>query len=322
MQFLCVKLIIFASYWQGFGLSILVWLGVIKDVGYYTPDNLASAIQDALICFELPGFAIAHWYAFSWKDYADRTIHAARMPVYFAARDAFGIRDLIADTKITFKGKGYEYRAFDPSENILAHPDSNARVARMMEGMRYERNGKGKYWLPKPNSTPGLVSSPGPSTENRRLSPEHAKNYGATKNGYDLEGTSIDEEDEKLFEDARKLEHGDYNYPVITAQEPYGENRYRAYPAMITTATNQAMLKNPRRIKKRKEKGKGKAKGEDSKPLLSRDPSSASSSSNFSDRSGIVNLVVEDKEAEERERVRARKEGGPGWNEVEPKVFV
>lgn len=35
-----------------------------------------------------------------------------------------------------------------------------------------------------------------------------------------------------------------------------------------------------------------------------------------------MDLVVEDTVAEETERVRARKEGGPGWNELEPKRFV
>ena len=49
---------------------------------------------------------------------------------------------------------------------------------------------------------------------------------------------------------------------------------------------------------------------------------SSSSSSVTSDRSQLVDLVVEDTEAEEKERVRARKEGGPGWNEVESKRFV
>src|SRR5437016_5971783 len=50
-KFLCIKLIIFASYWQGFFLSILVFAGAIPDnVEGYTADNLAAAIQDALIC--------------------------------------------------------------------------------------------------------------------------------------------------------------------------------------------------------------------------------------------------------------------------------
>lgn len=42
----------------------------------------------------------------------------------------------------------------------------------------------------------------------------------------------------------------------------------------------------------------------------------------MSDRSGVVDLVVEDTVAEERERVKARKEGGAANNSVEPKRLV
>ena len=49
---------------------------------------------------------------------------------------------------------------------------------------------------------------------------------------------------------------------------------------------------------------------------------SSGSSSVKSDRSQLVDLVVEDEVAEETERVRARKEGSAGWNEVEPRQFV
>jgi len=191
---------------------------VIHDVGYYTPDNIARAIQDVLICFELPGFAIAHWYAFSWKDYADHTISAARLTIYFAFRDAFGIRDLIEDSKATFGGEGYEYRLFDPGENVLAHPESGARVARMMDGLRYERGGKGKYWIPKPTARTGLLGAPGPSDRARVISAGEAErgnnrkwrggDYGA------LQETEIDEDDEKLYDVARKLEYGDYNVHI------------------------------------------------------------------------------------------------------------
>ena len=149
-----------------------LWLGAIPDdVKGYTPDNLAAAIQDALICMEMPVFAVAHWYAFSWHDYADATISAARMPIKYALRDAFGVRDLIEDTKETFSGNKYEYRLFDSGDNVLAHEGSSSRVARMMEGMRYERGGKGKYWIPKPGEatarTPLLSSDSRP----RSLSP-------------------------------------------------------------------------------------------------------------------------------------------------------
>ena len=213
-KFLCIKLIIFASYWQGFFLSILVWLGAIPDVEGYTSDNFAAAIQDALICIEMPIFAIGHWYAFSWHDYADVTISAARMPVKFALRDAFGIRDLIEDTKETFSGDNYEYRLFDSGDNVLAHEGSSSRVARMMEGMRYERGGKGKYWIPKPGEantrTPLLGGYDGGPSRPRSSSPtKTTQNNGNGNNG--IEEQLIDPEEERLYERARRLEYGDWN---------------------------------------------------------------------------------------------------------------
>jgi hypothetical protein len=215
-KFLCIKLIIFASYWQGFFLSILQFLGAIpNNVPGYSADNLAAAIQDALICFEMPIFAISHWYAFSWHDYADVTISAARMPVKYALRDAFGIADLIEDAKETFRGTHYDYRAFDSGDNVIAHEDSNSRVARMMEGMRYERGGKAKYWIPKPqqiDSRTPLLAADGSS---RAPAPEargKAHEYRAADPDWEL---GIDAEDERLYTNARALEFGDWNVSFL-----------------------------------------------------------------------------------------------------------
>lgn len=224
-KFLCIKGIIFASYWQGFFLSILVFLGAIPDdVPGYSPDNLAAAIQDALICFEMPLFSLAHWYAFSWHDYADATISAARLPVKYALRDAFGPLDLIQDTKETFAGKHYEYRYFDARDNVLAHEQSASRAARMAEGMRYERGGKGKYWIPKPGqgserepllskvtSSRARAMSPGP---HKALNGQGAK-YGTPDI---VEEPELDNEEEQLYENARELEFGDWNVSVRRAQ--------------------------------------------------------------------------------------------------------
>lgn len=215
-KFLCIKGIIFASYWQGFFLSILTWAGAIRDskeVPEYSADNIAAAIQDALICFEMPCFAVAHWYAFSWHDYADETISAARLPVKFALRDAFGPRDLIEDTKETFAGKKYEYRYFDAHDDVLGHEESGSRTARMMEGMRYERGGKGKYWIPKPGDDSRNPLLPKVSSSRARtMSPSAHRaldvgKYGAT----DDEEVSLNPEEEQLYANARALEFGDWN---------------------------------------------------------------------------------------------------------------
>lgn len=364
-KFLCIKGIIFASYWQGFFLSVLVWLGAIPDdVPGYSPDNLAAAIQDALICFEMPLFSLAHWYAFSWHDYADDTISAARLPVKYALRDAFGPLDLIQDTKETFAGKHYEYRNFDARDNVLAHEDSSSRAARMAEGMRYERGGKGKYWIPKPGqgserepllskvtSSRARAMSPGP---HRALDGTGAK-YGTPD---PVEDPILDAEDERLFDNARALEYGDWNvslkhsnfrshltksqYPVIEAHRASREDRLYGNPSILTASTNRNLLQPTKENERRRKSQikdlqastkKGKQRGDSSNGESSRSRSrgavgkllrqkSSSSNSAKSDRSQLVDLVVEDRHAEEVDRVRARKEGGPGWNEVPPRHFV
>lgn len=208
-KFLCIKLIIFASYWQGFFLSILVWLGAIPDdVPQYTPDNLAAAIQDALICIEMPIFAVAHWYAFSWHDFADNNVSSARMPVGHAFRDAFGIRDLIEDSKETFRGDNYGYRVFDSGDKVMAHEDSKSRLARLREGMRYERGGKGKYWIPKPgeiNSTTPLLGNGGSSSSNNRADQINENTHGT------FDEPELDPEEDAMYNAARELEYGDWN---------------------------------------------------------------------------------------------------------------
>lgn len=222
-KFLCIKGIIFASYWQGFFLSILVKIKLIPDdVRGYSPDNLAAAIQDALICFEMPAFAILHWYAFSWHDYADASISSARMPVKYALRDAFGPRDLIEDAKETFAGEHYEYRYFDAEDDVIAHEESHQRAARMSQGMRYARGGKGKYWIPQPgktnSKTPLLQATDdhlhAPSSPERHESDTSAS-YGAMTTEI-AQDPSLNADDEELYANAKALEFGDWNVCSIS----------------------------------------------------------------------------------------------------------
>ena len=73
-----------------------------------------------------------------------------------------------------------------------------------------------------------------------------------------------------------------------------------------------------------KDLDKGKSKTGSRAPLLDgmlREESPSSHSAK-SGRSQLVDLMVEDTEAEEIERVRARKEGGAAWNEDETKHYV
>lgn len=333
-KFLCIKLIIFASYWQGFFLSILQFLGAIpSDVPGYSADNLAAAIQDALICFEMPLFAVGHWYAFSWHDYADITISSARMPVRFALRDSYGIRDLIEDTKETFRGKHYDYRTFDSGDHIIAHEESYSRIARMEDGMRYERGGKGKYWIPKsaPNSKTPLLSKAGSNNPPAPESRGRAHDYRAAEPDVEV---SIDAEDERLFTNARALEFGDWNYPVVTAHEATREDWMRGDPHLLTTSGNRHLFQPTKDHERRRRRelresihkgkdrsssSKGSRNGVEAKLHKDQHPEEGVPElpDSRTDADQLVDLVVEDHQAEQAERVRARKEGGDAWNQGE-----
>ena len=117
----------------------------------------------------------------------------------------------------------------------------------------------------------------------------------------------------------------------------------RAEPDIITASTNRNLLQPTKNYRERRKskihdlrenvrqgehRGSGsssRSKAKSSIPIggsLLRHESSESAVTVKSQNSQLVDLVVEDHQAEEIERVRARKEGGPGWNEVEQKHFV
>ncbi|RAL13774.1 OSTA/TMEM184 family protein [Aspergillus homomorphus CBS 101889] len=322
-KFLCVKLIIFASYWQGFFLSILQWLGALSNgVAGYTPDNLAAAIQDSLICFEMPFFALTHWYAFSWHDYADSTISAARLPVKYALRDSFGIRDLIEDTKMTIRGDKYEYRLFDSGDHIIAHAESNSRVRRVMHGLRYERGGKAKYWIPTPGEinsrTPLLVGSEGSSRDRRSSTLSRMHSHS------EMEETTLDEDDERLFTNARALEFGDWNYPVITANEVPAEQRLALQRSSPQRQASGVMKKSRKHKKSRASSGEDipRSAGASRSPRSSYAEQRANSAASYASHpSQIVDLVVEDQKAEEEERQLVQRAFGSSAIEPEHRHF-
>jgi hypothetical protein len=72
-KFLCIKTVVFFSFFQGFIINILVYYGVIKNIfGSQETDDyklLSSKLQDFLICVEMFIAAIAHKYSFPHTPY-------------------------------------------------------------------------------------------------------------------------------------------------------------------------------------------------------------------------------------------------------------
>lgn len=251
-KFLCVKGILFFSFWQSIFISILVAAGAIKHLGPYTDhEHISLGLTDTLICLEMPLFAIAHQYAFSTRDFIDPYAKfVARMPVYYAFRDAFGLKDVVEDSKATLRGEGMDYREFEPSEGLM-HQGAG-RDRRIRAGLRYSQGGKRKYWLPQQTGEsmhPGNMERrvnraidrmTGRSREEEVYAPllsdqadgvvhtasdmqtsEDRADYffesgnGVTYEGFELPFGDLDPTDEDLFDYSKKYIFGDYNYPCV-----------------------------------------------------------------------------------------------------------
>ncbi|CAK9439128.1 uncharacterized protein LODBEIA_P33520 [Lodderomyces beijingensis] len=175
-KFLCVKLIIFASYWQGVILAILNFFQLLPG----SDDNEANGsigvcIQNALLCVELIAFAIGHWLSFSYYPFTVSQLPWGRFKFHYALKDWLGYKDLQIDFQKTFKGDHYkDYRQFDSVEAVVAHPDSRGRMSRIHQGLRYHYDGKHKHWLPDNQSvtaSQGIVPS---TSEIHALQPDNA----------------------------------------------------------------------------------------------------------------------------------------------------
>ncbi|KAK0499557.1 DUF300 domain-containing protein [Armillaria luteobubalina] len=250
-KFLCVKGILFFSFWQSILISILVAAGAITKLGPYTDsESISLGLTDTLICMEMPLFAFAHLFAFSYTDFIDKNkSFVARMKVSYAFRDAFSFLDVVEDSKATLRGEGMDYRDFEPSESFM-HQGAG-RDKRIRAGLRYSKGGKRKYWLPKtaPETLPPGRFERGVNRVIKRvagadqgegvhapllqgdaddvvhdapdLETEHDYDVWDqqphAEDDYDLAFGDFDEADEELFDHSRKYLFGDYNYPVIDA---------------------------------------------------------------------------------------------------------
>lgn len=151
-KFLCVKLIIFASYWQGVIIGIFNWLGVFKErddlIFLSSEGNLGIQIQNGLLCFEMIFFALLHWSSFPYTDFSVlKYPDAARMRTLAAVKDFINIGDLIFDIKITtMYGDSYNLRNFDSITDSTVYNGSETFNQKIYQGLRISADGK-KYWI-------------------------------------------------------------------------------------------------------------------------------------------------------------------------------
>jgi hypothetical protein len=68
-KFLCVKAVVFFCWWQGVVIYYLKAHGIIEKAGSWSSDEVANGLIDYCVVIEMVGFAIAHSYTFTYKEY-------------------------------------------------------------------------------------------------------------------------------------------------------------------------------------------------------------------------------------------------------------
>ena len=68
-KFLCIKGVVFFTWWQGVLFLILRNVGIIGPIGDWDAQNVAKGLQDLAVCVEMLAFSIAHNFTFSYRDY-------------------------------------------------------------------------------------------------------------------------------------------------------------------------------------------------------------------------------------------------------------
>ena len=80
-KFLCIKGVVFMTFWQGLAISVLAQT---TDVGGQDEAEWAKSAQNFLICLEMLLFSIAHFYCFPVRD-DGHSNHALVCLVFFVS---------------------------------------------------------------------------------------------------------------------------------------------------------------------------------------------------------------------------------------------
>lgn len=99
-KFLCIKGVVFMTFWQGLALSVLAQT---TDVGGDDAEGFARSSQNFLICLEMLLFSIAHFYCFPTEEWEEgyRVKHAGGK-----FGDSIALGDFLDDLKLLIKSNG------------------------------------------------------------------------------------------------------------------------------------------------------------------------------------------------------------------------
>jgi len=175
-KFVSVKFVIFFSFWQGLVVSILAHYGLIQETDYWTVDNVASGIQNFLICAEMVIAAGMHIRAFSFDEY--KSPDGSRTKFFASLLDSINLIDIYQDCLFGVKHMHGVMKEKKVTRKIkkLLHP--NGTVTEDMETLELDEVSDSVD--PVFDDTPKGKTENG-SDQNKQSEPKHLRDPGEEK---------------------------------------------------------------------------------------------------------------------------------------------
>ena len=109
-KFLCVKAVVFLSFWQALFIAVLAKVGAIPENGtwvfYKDIKEVSTGLQDFMICIEMFLASLAHYWSFSHKPFVN--LATRQQNFFFSFLSMWDVRDVTEDLRqhARFVGRG------------------------------------------------------------------------------------------------------------------------------------------------------------------------------------------------------------------------
>lgn len=140
-KFLCIKGVVFMTFWQGLVLQFMASAGFVLD-------RQATQLQNLLICIEMLLASIAHFYVFPYYEWEDGYKREKEKSVLI--RDTLALRDFVTDMKMMVSRVEWEYGKEDEeSASGMGEGDAPTKSGELKSGSEEVKVGNSPHTRPQ-----------------------------------------------------------------------------------------------------------------------------------------------------------------------------
>lgn len=125
-KFLAIKFVIFMTFWQSVLIALLVAVGVVRGSEDWSSHEVATSLQDFLVCLEMFVAALFHLFAFDFREFAGGPV---LLPFWERVAMAFRLWDVVEDTHRTIRGMDPVHEVSFEMTHFLAEAEDPLEIS-------------------------------------------------------------------------------------------------------------------------------------------------------------------------------------------------